>query len=316
MGWLEVLVLAVVQGVTEFLPVSSSGHLVVAAALLEEFPQEVLDVSIVLHLGTLLSVIVFYWHRLWRLLGEDRRVIPLLIVGTLPAVVVTLAIKIVAPEMEILESPLLAGLMFPLTGLLLIAASRRLPGTTDYTDMTYRQVLAIGALQAVAILPGISRSGSTIVAGLLVGLRRESATTFAFLLAVPAIGGAGLLQAVKMLKGASLTTAPTVLAAGALVSFLVGLAALWWLIRLVQQGRLAWFAWWLIPLGIAVTAWQASKLMTTPVSPAAQAVSCVSIVGEGCGGSSDGGSNRWAIGRQFSMEYNKCIGPCPAGPIL
>ncbi len=258
MGLLEILILSIVQGITEFLPVSSSGHLVVSAAVLEALgsrpPQDLIEVNIVLHLGTLLAVLIFYWRRVWRLLGEDRRVIPLLIVGTLPAVLIGLPLKKLAPQ--VLESPLLAGLMFPVTAGLLIWGSSRQAGDGQYTQLSLRQSLLIGLFQAFAILPGISRSGATIMAGLALGQRRDSAATFAFLLAIPAIAGAGVLETLDLLQGASTTTAAGSLLLGAVVSCVVGLASLWWLIRLVERGRLTIFAYWLIPLGLVVTLWQ------------------------------------------------------------
>ena len=268
MGLLEIILLAVVQGVTEFLPVSSSGHLVVASALLTALgqpePQDLLEVSIVLHLGTLLSILVFYWHRVWRLLGADRRVIGLLVVAMIPAVAVGLPIRIFAKET--LESALLAGLMFPVTGAMLLWASRLPPGDRKYTELSYGQSLVVGLFQAFALLPGVSRSGSTIAAGLSVGLERSNAAAFSFLLAIPAIGGAGAYDVLKLLKErgtgeateAVATTPWPVLAIGFVLSFAVGLGALSWLVRWVEKGRLYYFAWWLIPLGIAVTAWQLS----------------------------------------------------------
>src|SRR5690606_31787667 len=121
MGWMEMLALAVLQGLTEFLPVSSSGHLVVASALLEQFgrsaPPDLLEVSIVLHLGTLGSVLVFFWRAIVQLLTTHRRAIGLVLVGTLPAATVGIALKELYGD--VLESPLVAGCMFPVTALLL-----------------------------------------------------------------------------------------------------------------------------------------------------------------------------------------------------
>jgi undecaprenyl-diphosphatase len=261
MDLLKIALLAVVQGLTEFLPVSSSGHLVVVNAAFGEPLPDLLEVNIALHLGTLLSVLVFYRRRVLRLLGADRRAVPLLLVATAPAVVVGLAIR-ETPAKQLLEQPLLAGLMFPVTAALLIGAGRREPGPLDFTEMTWPRALLIGLFQAVAILPGISRSGATIAAGLLVGLKRESAATFAFLMAIPVIGGAAVLESLH-LAGKPTTTPLWLLAAGAAVSFVVGLVALRLLTAIVQHGRLYWFAWWLIPLGIAVTVWQLLALTTS-----------------------------------------------------
>ena len=263
-----IILLAVVQGLTEFLPVSSSGHLVVANAVLESLGQppapDLLEVEIVLHLGTLLAVLVFFWREVWRLVGRDWPVIGLLVVGTIPAVAIGLPLKHYAQH--VLESPLLAGFMFPVTAALLVWGSRQPEGTTSYREMSYRAALGIGLLQSLALLPGVSRSGATIAGGLVAQLDRSSAGIFAFLLAIPAIGGAGLLQIIELFQqygqnsgatgSASAPTALLTLVIGALVSMLIGFGALWLLLRWVQQGRLAMFAWYLVPLGIAVAAWQ------------------------------------------------------------
>ena len=259
----EIILLGIVQGITEFLPVSSSGHLVVANAVLEslggEPVQDLIEVSIVLHLGTLLAVLVFYRREIVRLLGCDRRAIPLLIVGTIPAVIFGLLIKkgpFEGLEKTVLENPLVAGLMFPITAAGLYWVSRLKPGEPDYPQLTWQRSLVIGLMQAVAILPGISRSGFTIAAGLGVGLNRQASATYAFLLAIPVIAGAGLLEGLEALKAETTGTPPLNLAVGFLVSFAVGWVALKLLVRWVQQGRPAMFAYYLLPLGIAVVAWQ------------------------------------------------------------
>jgi len=259
-----IIVLAVLQGMTEFLPVSSSGHLVVAEALFTSFgwgdvPDQ-LEVNIILHVGTLLSIVVYYWRDILRLLQSDRRVIPLLVVGTIPAGVVGVLLKKGMPDSvtrALLENPLLAGFMFPLTAVILVWASRNRPAEASYVQMGWRAALIIGLFQALAILPGISRSGATIAAGLAMGLSRDQSATFAFLLAIPAIAGAGVLEGWEMLQLSGGSSTPwTVLATGLVVSFVVGLAALALLIQFVRRGRLALFAWYLVPLGLAVIAWQ------------------------------------------------------------
>ncbi|TWT88937.1 Undecaprenyl-diphosphatase [Pseudobythopirellula maris] len=263
MSLLEIILLAIVQGLTEFLPVSSSGHLVVANALLGAlgYPpaKDLIEVSIVLHLGTLLSVLVYYRREIARLVGEDRRVLPLLVLGTVPAAIVGVGIKkglSDAASDAVLENVLLAGLMFPVTAALLVWGTRHRGGDERYQSLGWRGVLAIGSLQALAILPGISRSGATIAAGLGVGLDRRSASTFAFLLAIPAILGAGLLEGLEVMESGSTGTPVANLAAGFAVAFAVGLGALALLIRLVQRGHLDRFAWYLVPLGVAVVAWR------------------------------------------------------------
>ncbi len=262
MLWLQVLILAVVQGITEFLPVSSSGHVVVGASLFDqvgEAMKEKLTLNIVLHVGTLGSILVFFWDRIIALLGRDRRVIGLLVVGTLPAVAIGLLLKASPWGHDIertLQNPLVAGLMFPVTGLLLIWGMRHADGQLVYREIGYRQALVIGLFQAFGILPGISRSGSTIVASLGCGLRREEAATFSFLLAIPALAGGGLLEVIDLFRKGPGETPGNMLIVGGIVSFLVGLFALSLLLRWVRRGRLDLFAWYLVPLGIAVVVWQ------------------------------------------------------------
>ncbi len=254
--WLEILILAVVQGIAEFLPISSSGHIVVGTNL---FPQKLghadeMTVNIVLHAGTLLAILVFSRKRIWQLLGQDRRVIGLLLLGCVPAAIVGLILK--RHFEHIVTNPLVAGFMFLITGLMLLWTAGRETGEKTCRELGYGRALVIGAFQAFAILPGISRSGATIVAGIGVGMRRDEAATFSFLLAIPVIGGATLLEFKDLLAEPPQGVSLGALAIGALVSFAVGLLALRWLVRWLQGGRLHLFAWWVIPLGVAVIAWQ------------------------------------------------------------
>ncbi|QDU03876.1 Undecaprenyl-diphosphatase [Gimesia chilikensis] len=249
MTWLKMFLLSIIQGITEFLPVSSSGHLVIVESFLE-IQSDQTDVNIVLHAGTLLSILIFYRRTIFRLLSQDMRVIPLLIVGTLPVVVIGLGAKKFAEHY--LESSLLAGCMLPITGLFLLMIPRIPQTDKSYTEITYKQALLIGFAQAFAILPGISRSGSTIVAGLLMGLSRQSAATFSFLLAIPAISGATILETAEIISNKDLTTPLSLLAAGAVISAVVGIVALWLLVRWLEKGKLHYFAYWCIPLGIII----------------------------------------------------------------
>ncbi len=249
----QITLLAIIQGLTEFLPISSSGHLVIVEALLPIKDADLTEVNIFLHAGTLGAILIFYRRDILRMLGKDRRVLLLLAVGTIPAAVVGLTIKLFFKEY--MEMPLLAGLMLPVTGLMLLWVARR-DGKEDYPKLSFKQVFVIGLFQAFALLPGISRSGSTIVGGLIVGLRRPEAATFSFLLAIPAILLATAAEMLGLFVGKESSTPLGILITGAAIALLVGLAALWSVVSIINRGRLHWFAFWCIPVGIAVVIWQ------------------------------------------------------------
>jgi len=254
---LEVLLLAVIQGIGEFLPISSSGHVVVGAALCDQWGhpiREKLALNVALHLGTLFSVLLFFRKRLMQVLWEEPRVILLGAWATIPAVVVGVGIKYGAKNW--LESPLLVGFMFLLTGMGLLWTKKLSPAQQECKQLGFGQALVIGCAQAIAVLPGISRSGATIVAGLAVGLARSEAAAFSFLLAIPVIAGAGLLEGLEMLHENAHSLPLSYLGLGIFLSFLVGLAALSWLLRWLEQGRLYWFAYWLLAVGPMVILWQ------------------------------------------------------------
>ncbi|MFP6611322.1 MAG: undecaprenyl-diphosphate phosphatase [Pirellulales bacterium] len=263
MDWLQTIILGIVQGVTEFLPVSSSGHLVIAEALFEATGagklSDAVEFNIFLHAGTLAALLVYYRREVTVLWTTDRRVVGLLAVGTLPAIVVGVPLKLSAGRISVLESPLLTGFFLVATGMLLIWSGRAARGSCEYQKLTYGRAVLIGGFQAFAILPGLSRSGWTISAGLMLGLRRDAAVTFSFLLAIPAIAGATILEIFDLLSKQETGTPVSHLAAGVAISFVVGLACLRVLVRVVRRGRLQWFAAWCIPVGLAVILWQLSS---------------------------------------------------------
>ena len=270
MDLLQLIILAIVQGVTEFLPVSSSGHLVAVGELLalysRKIPEDQLMVNVLLHGGTLGSILVFYRREIVRILTTNRQLIGPIIVGTIPVGVLGITIKKLLPpaaeqwvEDAILVNPVMTGAMFLATAGLLIFAARRKPGETELPQIGYRDALLIGIVQSFAILPGLSRSGSTIAAGLLLGLNRQAAATFSFLLAIPAIGGATLVEVLDLVKGDAATAAgPAMLnlSIATFIAFVVGLCSLILLVRLVLAGKLQYFAYYLVPLGLAMLAWK------------------------------------------------------------
>lgn len=261
----ETLILAVVQGIAEFLPISSSGHLVIIGAMLGQLSESP-TLEIILHAGTLGSILVVFWRRILKLLTSDQRVIPLLVVGTIPAAAVGMIIKTQFPQ--ILRSPLLAGLMLIVTGGMLVVLGRLKAKQGEYQSMSLWGAFLVGCFQAFAILPGVSRSGSTILGGRMMGLNNEDSVTFSFLLAIPAILGATVLTLKELWdqhsEGVAIDFSANELLAGAAVSFLVGILALRWLIGWSRQDRLHWFAWWCIPAGFLVIAHFGYGILLSP----------------------------------------------------
>ncbi len=255
----QTLILAVVQGITEFLPISSDGHLVIVGTLLDKaFGTQATNeagfqMMIGLHLGTLVSIIVVYWRALWGLLKKPR-LLTAVILGTIPAGVIGLAFHKFFEET--FSSPLVAGLGLFVTAAFLLLGHRLAINVIDLDRLPFKHAIAIGCFQVIAIFPGISRSGSTIAGGLITGLTQQAATTFSFLLAVPVIGGAVLLEGIKMLRGTTTGNSVPLLAFGAFVSFVVGVVSLRVLIQMVSRGKLHWFAYYCLLAGTGTTVWQ------------------------------------------------------------
>jgi undecaprenyl-diphosphatase len=247
--WWKLTALAIVQGIAEFLPISSSGHLVVLEYWMD-LSSDLTDINIVLHAGTLLAILVVYRVRIGRMLLSDRRLLGLVVVGTIPAVVFGLGLKLFLEWL--LEDPLTAGVCLPLTGAILFWCHRHPPGDLRCENLSWKGALGIGFAQAFAILPGISRSGTTIAAGLAFGLSRQEAAAFSFLLAIPAIAGATLLETLSLAGGEPISTSPMMLISGAFLAAVVGWLSLHWLLRVLQRGRLNWFGGWCVALGMVV----------------------------------------------------------------
>jgi len=240
MTWVDALVLGLVQGLTEFLPISSSGHLVLTQELLGvASPGAALEIAV--HLGTLGSVLVYYRRDLVEVTrdfftgGPERRTGWLVIVATLPTVVFALLAKSLVDEAFEIPEVSMLGLLF--TGLLLLAtrfARRR-------SDMVpgVRFAVLVGLAQMFAITPGISRSGSTIGMAMFLGDDPVRAARFSFLLSIPAIAGAAVLEFGK--RGAGSGTSVPLLVLAGVVAFVTGWAAIAVLITMLGKGRLAWF---------------------------------------------------------------------------
>ncbi|TVQ26350.1 MAG: undecaprenyl-diphosphate phosphatase [Spirochaetaceae bacterium] len=252
------IALGILQGISEFIPISSSGHLVVGRAIMGigEIP---LLYDVILHIATLIVVIVFFRARIHRMLravfrwlsrqstvedGQDLRLSLLVIIATAITVVIGLAIR----QLDLHLYPRLVAGAFLFTAALLIA-SHFLGGKVDYSTIGSKHALIVGTMQGISVIPGVSRSGSTIFAALASGISREKAGEFSFLLSIPAILGALVLE-MRHFGDLGMVVSPASLALGFLASLVFGFLSLSLLVRLIRGGKLWLFSLYLIPLGI------------------------------------------------------------------
>lgn len=242
----EAIVLGVLQGLTEFLPVSSSGHLELANHFFGIEEPNNLGFTMAVHLGTVLSTIVVFWKELARLLrgfikfrlNDETIFIINILISLVPILFVGMMFR---RQIESLftGNVALVGTMLIVTALLLLFAQFRKPLTAR--PITPKSAFIIGIAQAAAVVPGLSRSGATISAGLMLGINREEVARFSFLMVLIPIIGMNLLEIVQGGFGGGTVDAGAV-AAGFLTAFVTGVAACRWMIRLVSRGKLAWFA--------------------------------------------------------------------------
>jgi undecaprenyl-diphosphatase len=248
----QALVMGAVQGLTEFLPVSSSAHLILIPWLLNwEDPGLAFDVA--LHLGTLLALLIYYWQTWVKLIGSvvnndaaSRRLLFLLIVASIPGAIIGLVLEKQAET--IFRSPLLIASAMAVLGVVLWLVDKFARSRRKVSDFTAADALLIGFSQALAIVPGVSRSGATITMARALGTEREDAANFSFLMATPIIAGAGLLEARKLL-GARMH-APVWW--GFLASAVFGVAAIAGLIRFVRTRTYQPFAWYRVAVAFVV----------------------------------------------------------------
>ncbi|NLY37974.1 MAG: undecaprenyl-diphosphate phosphatase [Firmicutes bacterium] len=246
MNLIEAIILGLVQGLTEFLPVSSSGHLVIFQDFLG-MNQPGVTLEVILHFGTLLSVLVIFGRDFLELLRfpkdtAQRRFLLLLLVGMVPTALIAF---LLGDYMELLfDSTLAVGVMLLVTGGMLKLLTLLTGGQKDINGMQYRDALWIGLLQGVAIIPGISRSGSTITAAIWRGLAQATAVRYSFMLAAPVIFGATLLE-VKDMIAAGIERALLInYLAGGLVAFLAGVVAIKTFISLLKRHKFHYFAYY------------------------------------------------------------------------
>jgi len=252
---IEATILGIIQGFTEFLPISSSGHLVLGQSILG-IEQPGNEFEILVHMGTLMSVLVVFCDDIQSILTSlgkrsTQQFIGFVLVGTVPAIIIGLGFKDVFESLFENVTAVGGALMF--TGMVLYGSS--LVARKDKTH-TLLSSIFIGMAQAVAIIPGVSRSGMTISTALALGLSSKEAARFSFLLAIPAIAGAGLLTALDVSGGFQLSMPVAI--AGLVSSFVVGVVALKWLLGWLEQGKFHYFGYYCIAIGFltfAVSTW-------------------------------------------------------------
>ena len=261
MSLLSAILLGLIQGVAEFLPISSSGHLAIAEHLLASGSIDVPEFyDVLLHLGTLIAVFVAYWQDIREMIVEfffgvrdltrgttpnpvppARRLILLIIVGTLPLFAVLPVKKLVEGLGDNLY--FVAGALV-FTGLLLFASDRVRKGRKTEKNATLVDVLLVGVGQAIATCPGISRSGTTITAGCFVGFERKFAVRFSFLLSIPAILGANILSLKDAVEAGIIWADVPVYLVGVAVAAVVGYLCIRLLRMIADKGRFGWFAYY------------------------------------------------------------------------
>jgi undecaprenyl-diphosphatase len=263
---IKAAIMGVVEGLTEFLPISSTGHLILAGALLgfDDDKAKVFDIAI--QTGAIFAVILVYWQKIRTTLldlptqRQAQLFVLNVLIGFLPAVVLGLLFgKIIK---EHLFTPVVVATTFIVGGFIILWAEKRQAagGTavriTDTDDMTWKDALKVGLVQCLAMVPGTSRSGATIIGGMLLGLSRKAATDFSFYLAIPTLIGAGAYSLYKERALLSMADVP-MFSVGLVVSFLSAWVCVRWLLRFIASHSFVGFAYYRIAFGIVVllTAW-------------------------------------------------------------
>ena len=280
----EAFIQGIIQGLTEFLPVSSSGHLALYQYFTGQSGESGALFVLVLHLGTLVAVFVAFWKTIRELIVEffsaipdlffgrldirhpspNRKFIFLLIVSLLPLFLTLLfkdPLRAVAEDNDILVE----GVCFLITSGMLLSADKMTRGRKTAANMSYRAALTIGMVQAVAPLPGISRSGSTLSAGLALGLSQKFAVTFSFIMGIPAVCAALLLDIPEIISG-GLNTPVSVIFVGLITSMVFGILAIQMVRWLVASQKLRWFGYYTLVLGsVTVVIGICEKLLDHPI---------------------------------------------------
>ena len=257
---LQTLLLGIIQGITEFVPVSSSGHLVIAQDLLNADTTLIFDVA--LHAGTLLALLLFFYKDFWQIIKglfvktDFSKTARLLVVATIPAALFGFVLE--GYVESIFRSSLLVAINLIVVAFVMLLIEKFYIAQkthNDFKDITLRQSILVGCVQVLALFPGVSRSGSTIMAGMASGMKRVAALRFSFLLSAPIIGGA-LIKTMLLDGGISeASSQPLLFMTGIVTAFISGLLAIRFLLRYLSKHSLTVFAYYRIAVGIAVILW-------------------------------------------------------------
>ena len=249
MDIVHTVILGIIQGLTEFLPVSSTGHLVILQYFIKDFRQSGISFDVFVHLATLMAVIVYFYKDILEMLRfKNKKWIYLVIIGTIPAGIVGVLFKDAIEHA--FSNVLLVCITLVVTGVILFISDKITDLKKNKEDITLMDALIIGAFQAVAILPGISRSGSTIAAGIFRGVNRDASTKFSFILSIPAILGAVVLSLKDFQKVSSADYIPYL--AGFFAAFIVGLLSLKLLTLIIRSKNLKFFSYYCWTLAVIV----------------------------------------------------------------
>lgn len=266
MSWIEAIILGLVQGLTEFLPISSSAHVRIVGEFLPNAQDPGAAFTAITQLGTEAAVILYFWSDIVRIIGAwakslvgkaprndpDARMGWLIIIGSLPIGVLGLLLEDYIDTT--FRSLWITATMLVVFGIFLALADTYGRQQRALKDLTYKHGIVYGLFQALALIPGVSRSGGTITGGLMLGYTREAATRYAFLLAIPAVVASGFYKLAKSLTDPSLNgpygLAETLVATG--IAFVVGYAIVAWLLRYISTHNYRLFVWYRIALGIAI----------------------------------------------------------------
>lgn len=275
MDWIDALILGIVQGLSEYLPISSSGHLEIFKQILglQLDSDSSLEFSVMLHVATVLSTIVILWKEFYPLLvsfftvkRDDKfYMVCKILLSCVPVAIVGLLFKDVVERFFNGNLTVVGVCLIVTAALLCFAYFTRTrtalmhPSRPQGRDITWLDAFIIGCAQAVAVLPGLSRSGSTIATGILLGDNRERVAQFSFLMVIIPILGEGLLDIKDMLAPAEAAATASVgmlpLAIGFIASFVVGCLACKWMLNIVKKGKLVWFAVYCVIIGVLCLCW-------------------------------------------------------------